>query len=168
MDIVKTCRIHGDLIVEQCLVKTEKRWAKPREYYACKECCRGYSKKFLAKDGNVEKKNLGTKAARLNPEYKAREAIRKKAWVLANRAKVNLAEAKRRARNPEKVRKSLRDLQAKWRRELHDNYVKSQYAKKFGISMKDFPKDLLEPLRALMRLKRLIEERKQECQTKEL
>lgn len=79
-------------------------------------------------------------------------------WKEKNRDKINTQEKNRRHSNPDKFKEITRNQQAKWRKNLDDNYIKSQIASKYKIKQKDVDTWMIPVKRAIIQLRRKIKE----------
>lgn len=153
--IVKTCKKHGDLTVDQCFIKREKRWGnRINESHSCKYCKKESSDKYRLRPENKIKHLETKKNYRLECHDKI--AKHRKMYVEKNREKVNETERKRRYRNIDHTRKLLRTYHKKMIDNLDDSYIKSLLSIKYGIAMKDVPEWMIDIKRAIVQLRRKI------------
>lgn len=164
MSIVKICIHHGELNENQCKKVIEKRWGiQPNYKYKCLECIKSYNQTYLHKDDKQHQIRIQIlrKAQKQKHAEKLLEGKRRRQKL--NRKKLNSQAKELRAKNINKHRERDKSLQKKWRETLDDNYVKTQFKKKFGLKAKDVPQWMVEIKREVIKLRRKIREIK-ECQ----
>ena len=159
MKIVKNCIYHGYLTENQCRRIIEKRWGtQPNYKYTCLVCIKLYNKTYL----NKEDKEHQERIKKLRKAQKEKHAVKllesRRERQKRNRKKLNESARKLRLKKLEKMRHDGRELQKKWRENLSDNYVKTQFKKKFGLKASEVPQWMVEIKREIIRLRRKIRE----------
>lgn len=157
MNIVKVCKHHGELIVDKCFVKTERRWGF-KQYYSCKQCKMDSENKWRKKDEDHYKKLRDAQKIKHRDKLLASRRL----WQKKNKEKLKDQEKIRRDNNIEFFRERGREIQRKWREELNDNYIKTQIIGRSNLVTKDIPKELIPVKRALIQLRRKMKEIKNE------
>lgn len=156
-EIVKVCKVHGELKESECLKRIEKRSREPKLYYICRVCNKEKQKKYRTKPGMKERLREKSKIDKVRFKegiYKAR-----KKWKEANKEKLREQQNAWRAKNLEFARELVRNKQKKWRDELHDNYIKNNLGRALGLKAGEIPKELLDLNRTVIMLKREIKEK---------
>jgi hypothetical protein len=148
-DIVKICKIHGELTIDQCKTGIYRN----RRYIKCRPCeverSRRYMEKKYADPAWVEKKHeYDKKQWQLNKDYRTEqrrtpEAIaRRRAWF---------------ERNKQRGYEYRLKKQKEYRETLHDHYVnKNLLTRQKGVKFASIPKEITELKRILMLINREI------------
>lgn len=153
-EIVKVCRVHGELTIEKCI--GVKR-------YFCKECHRIGGKRFRENHKDY-RKYARERGRRYAEKIKGTEKgkIRKekvKIWMRMfrkkNKVEYNKKVRERRESRGDLVEKEKQLSKAK-RDFLHDSYVLKMIVSGTNLNASEVPKDVIELKRASVRLKRLI------------
>lgn len=157
--IVKVCKKHGDLTIDQCLTYFEKRYSNPElPRFKCKLCNQVSQHKYVRTDkGNTKRKEYRKVYDKLN---RPKLLVAKRIYKKINRDKINQQEKERRAKNIEVYRASSRKYLKKHCDNIGDPYVKGLLARKFNISMTIIPLWMIELKREIIKLRR--EARKQD------
>lgn len=157
MEIVKKCPKHGDLVEDQCFIRIEKRWGnQPKKSFSCFFCKKESSDKYRNRPEIREKLIEKKKKDRI--KFKERIYKTRKIYVENNREKINEAEKNRRHRNIDHTRNMQRKQQSKWRESLDDNYVKTQFKRRYNLKASEVPQWMVEVKREIIRLRRKIRE----------
>lgn len=147
-EIVKVCKIHGELKKDKVYSKKNKNG---KTYFECKSCalktCKIYANKFKEKISLHKKKyNLENK-----------EKIKK--WINLNRGKVYEIKKRWRIKNREKYIKSWKEKNKRSVENMDDCYLRKLISDKSSLKHEDIPIELVEAKRDLLKFKRLIKEK---------
>jgi len=149
-DIVKICKVHGDLTVDKvyiaksvrkcrdCLLKTQKEW---------REKNRGHC--AIWRSRNKEKYDL----------HKIKGALIKKKRREDNPENARLKYKKYRDTNRDKILEREKIYAKHSVDSLSDSYVKQAIVKKTSLKYKDIPQDLIDLKRTHLKIIRLIKQK---------
>jgi hypothetical protein len=153
-EIVKICKVHGELTEKDCtLISPSKK------YLRCKKC--KYEGTNAWRKDNREKLNA---ICRLYAKKNRKKiSLKDKIYRKKNKEKYQEYQNKWRKKNPEKVNRAESKRAKKQSENLTDNYIKRRlYNSRFKLSATLIPKDLINLKRTLILIKRKTKEIKNE------
>ena len=127
-EVVKVCKVHGELTREQCYIKAKK-------YLRCRSCKRLYEK---------------------TPKSKERRAASVKLWREKYPEKAKSSVKKYRQGNYEHHLATRRKRIKHYRDTLTDAYLRNKLSTQLGVSFMDVTPELIDLKRASLALKRRI------------
>lgn len=136
-EIVKTCKHHGALTRDKVVKKCKS--ATGKQLYRCKECLKIFHRNHYEKN-----------AERLKAQVKEFNENNRELYITRKR----VYSKKYREKHCDSERARMRKMEQRQREQLHDAYIKKLITKRSILLKEDIPQKLIDLKRALLLLKR--------------